>query len=94
LSLEALNCNGDQLHRVDGEQPNKVVYDSSGAKTCPVCPGGESNRIRSELLSWTEPNNAAEASLPALGASRRSPYGASAIPVASRLAEQAIRLPE
>jgi hypothetical protein len=94
LSLEALNCNGDQLHPVDGEQPNKVVYDSSGTKPCPVCPGGESNRIKSELPSWTEPNNAAEASLPALGVSRRSPYGASAIPVASRLAEQATRLPE
>jgi hypothetical protein len=94
LSLEALNCNGNHLHPVDGGRRSKVVYDSSGTKTCRACPGGESNRIRSEQLSRAEPNNAAEASLPTLGVSRRSPYGVPAIPVAGRLGEQATACPK
>lgn len=28
LALSALNCNGNQLHPVDGERQSKVVYDT------------------------------------------------------------------
>ncbi len=69
LSLAALNCNGNQLHPVDGERQSKIVYETVqvaellGADTIVLMsglPAGGSNDVRPNWITCAWPSENGE----------------------------------